>query len=56
MHADCVRFVVRLQKTLRVLCIADLWRSGMKGDLQLAVVTPQEEVEDVGGDSHFVTS
>ncbi|XP_041025633.1 uncharacterized protein LOC121266014 [Juglans microcarpa x Juglans regia] len=53
---DCVRFVVRLQKTLRVLRIADLWRSGMKGDLQLAVVTPQEEVEDVGGDSHFVTS
>jgi hypothetical protein len=29
----------------------------MKGDLQLAVVIiPQTGVEDVGGDSHFVTS
>jgi hypothetical protein len=54
--ADCAKFVARLPKILLVLVIMDLWRNGMKGDIQLAIVTPQTGVEDVGGDSHFVIS
>lgn len=55
-HADCVKFVVKQPKILLVLGVTDSWRNGMKGDLQVAVVIPQTGVEDVGGDSHFVTS
>lgn len=51
-----MKFVVKLPKILLVLGVTDSWRSGMKGDLQVAVVIPQAGVEDVGVDSHFVTS
>lgn len=54
--ADCVKFVGRLSKILLVLGIMDLWRNGMKVDIQVSAVTPQTGVEDVGGDSHFVIS
>lgn len=54
--ADCVKFVERLPKILLVLGIMDLWRNGMKVDIQVSAVTPQTGVEDVGGDSHFVIS
>jgi len=54
--ADCVKFVGRLPKILLVSGIMDLWRNGMKVDIQVSAVTPQTGVEDVGGDSHFVIS
>lgn len=54
--ADCVKFVGRLPKILLVLGIMDLWRNGMKVDIQVSAVTPQTGVEHVGGDSHFVIS
>lgn len=55
-HAECVKFVARLQKMLLVLGITDFWRSGTKEDFLVLVQTHQREMSDVGGDSHFATS
>ncbi|CAL5412374.1 unnamed protein product [Camellia sinensis] len=51
-----VKFVVRRPKTLQVLGIPDSWKSGMKQELPVMLVTLPTGAEDVGGDSHFATS
>lgn len=45
--ADCVKFVVRLQQISQVLVTTDLWKSGMRGDLWMLLLTFQMAAEGV---------
>ena len=56
MCAGSVKFVVRRQKMLQELGITDSLKSGTRQDLPAVVPTFLKGAEDVGGDSHFVTS
>ena len=54
--AECVKFVVKLQKISLALEITDLLKIGMTKDLPVAVLDHQIGVWDVGVDRHSVTS